>query len=121
MVNFLNIIAIVFLLTIGIGTYYLKHGDETAKVFLHFSLIISFWNLWGIVSYFLEPLGKQVIGGHLTYFALWAYSFIGVAYCHIFALFPQPLFSKEKTKTFIRWLYVPALLFAPVEVIRVGF
>ena len=121
LVNFLNIIAIVFLLTIGIGTYYFKHGDETAKVFLRFSLIISFWNIWGIVSYLLEPLGKQVIGGHLTYFALWAYSFIGVAYCHIFALFPQPLFSKEKTKTFIRWLYVPALLFAPVEFIRVCF
>lgn len=121
LVNFLNVIATAFLLTTGIGTYYLKKNDETAKAFLRFSLIISFWNLWGIVSYALQPIGKQAIGGHLVYFALWAYSFIGVAYCHIFVLFPQPVFSKEKTKTFIRWLYVPALLFAPVEFIRVCF
>ena len=120
-VNFLNIIATAFLLTTGIGTYYLKKNDETAKAFLRFSLIISFWNLWGIVSYLLQPIGKQAIGGHLVYFALWAYSFIGVAYCHIFVLFPQPVFSKEKTKTFIRWLYVPALLCAPIEFIRVCF
>ena len=121
LVNFLNVIATAFLLTTGIGTHYLKKSNEIAKAFLRFSLIISFWNLWGIVSYTLQLFGKQAISGQLVYFALWAYSFIGVAYCHIFVLFPQPVFSTEKTKTFVRWLYVPALLCAPVEFIRVCF
>ena len=99
-VHALNIIAFSFLLITGIGTYNLRHSDRVAKAFLRFCLILSFWSLWGIVSYVLEPLGKKEIGGHLTYISLWAYSFIGVAYCHVFAVFPQPILS-EKTKRFL--------------------
>jgi signal transduction histidine kinase len=81
---------------------------------------MSFWSLWGIVSYFLEPLGKKEIGGHLTYLSLWAYSFIGVAYCHLFAVFPQPILG-ERTNRFLSWLYFPAILLFPIEFIRIFF
>jgi len=116
----LNIFAFAFLLITGIGTYYLRRGDYVAKAFLRFCLIMSFWSLWGIVSYVLEPLGKKEIGGHLTYLSLWAYSFIGVSYCHVFVLFPEPVWG-EKTKRFLCWLYFPAFLLFPFEFIRVFF
>ena len=119
-VHALNIIAFFFLLITGIGTYHLRHGDLVAKAFLRFCLIVSFWSLWGIVSYVLEPLGKKEIGGHLTYLSLWAYSFIGVAYCHVLVVFPEPVFG-GKTKRFLSWLYFPAILLFPIEFIRVFF
>jgi len=119
-VHALNLFAFAVLLTTGIGTYYLRKADRVGKAFLRFCLIMSFWSLWGIVSYVLEPLGKKEIGGHLTYLSLWAYSFIGVAYCHLFAVFPQPIIG-EKTKGFLSWLYFPAVLLFPVEFIRVFF
>ena len=119
-VHTLNIFAFAVLLTTGIGTYYLRHGDQVGKAFLRFCLIMSFWSLWGIVSYVLEPLGKKEIGGHLTYLSLWAYSFIGISYCHVFAVFPEPIFG-EKTKRFLSWLYSPAVFLFPVEFIRVFF
>ena len=56
-VHALNILAFSFLLITGIGTYHLRHGDFVAKAFLRCCLIVSFWSLWGIVSYVLEPLG----------------------------------------------------------------
>ena len=119
-VHTLNIFAFAVLLTTGIGTYYLRHGDRVGKAFLRFCLIMSFWGLWGIVSYVFSPLGKKEIGGHLTYLSLWAYSFIGVSYCHVFAVFPEPIFG-EKTKRFLSWLYFPAVLLFPVEFIRIFF
>jgi hypothetical protein len=119
-VHALNISAFAVLLTMGIGTYYLRKSDRVGKAFLHFCLIMSFWSLWGIVSYVLEPLGKKEIGGHLTYLSLWAYSFIGVVYCHLFAVFPQPVLG-ERTTRFLSWLYFPAVLLFPVEFIRVFF
>ena len=119
-VHTLNLFAFAVLLTMGIGTYYLRKADRVGKAFLRFCLIMSFWSLWGIVSYVLEPLGKKEIGGHLTYISLWAYSFIGVAYCHLFAVFPQPIMG-EKTNRFLSWLYFPAVLLFPVEFIRLFF
>jgi signal transduction histidine kinase len=119
-VHTLNLFAFAILLTTGIGTYYLRKKDRVGKAFLRFCLIMSFWSLWGIVSYVLEPLGKKEIGGHLTYLSLWAYSFIGVAYCHLFAVFPQPVLG-ERTNRFLSWLYFPAVLLFPVEVIRIFF
>ena len=119
-VHALNILAFSFLLITGIGTYHLRHGDLVAKAFLRFCLIVSFWSLWGIVSYVLEPLGKKEIGGHLTYLSLWAYSFIGISYCHVLTVFPEPVFG-EKTKRFLSWLYFPAFLLFPFEFIRVFF
>jgi signal transduction histidine kinase len=119
-VHTLNLFALAILLTTGIGTYYLRKSDRVGKAFLRFCLIMSFWSLWGIVSYVLEPFGKKEIGGHLTYLSLWAYSFIGVAYCHLFAVFPQPIMG-EKTNRFLGWLYFPAVMLFPVEFIRVLF
>ena len=119
-VHALNIIAFFFLLITGIGTYHLRHGDLVAKAFLRFCLIVSFWSLWGIVSYVLEPLGKKEIGGHLTYLSLWAYFFIAVSYCHLLAVFPQPIFG-DRTNRFLSWLYFPAVLLFPFEFIRVFF
>jgi len=119
-VHTLNLFAFVVLLTTGIGTYYLRNKDRVGKAFLRFCLIMSFWSFWGIVSYVLEPLGKKEIGGHLTYLSLWAYSLIGVAYCHLFAVFPQPILG-EKTNRFLGWLYFPAVMLFPVEFIRVFF
>ena len=119
-VHTLNIFAFAVLLTTGIGTYYLRKADRVGKAFLRFCLIMSFWSLWGIVSYVLEPLGKKEIGGHLTYLSLWAYAFIAVSYCHVFAVFPQPILG-EKTNSFLSWLYFPAVSLFPFEFIRVFF
>jgi signal transduction histidine kinase len=43
-----------------------------------------------------------------------------VAYCHLFAVFPQPVLG-ERTNRFLSWLYFPAVLLFPVEVIRIFF
>ena len=120
-VHALNILAFSFLLITGIGTYHLRHGDHIAKAFLRFCSIMAFWCLWGIVSYVLDQLGTpKEIGGHLTYLSLWAYSFIGISYCHVLTVFPEPVFG-EKTKRFLSWLYFPAFLLFPFEFIRVFF
>jgi len=119
-VHALNILAFFFLLITGMGTHRLRQKDRVAKAFLRFCFILSFWSLWGIVSYVLQPLGQTEIGGHLTYLSLWAYSFIAVSYCHLLAVFPQPIFG-DRTNRFLSWLYFGAVLLFPFEFIRVFF